>query len=48
MRKNFLRNKSPKVKVAKLQNDSLEKGIVIFIALLLIINFMISMKILFG
>ena len=48
MKKNFLRNKKAKVKVAKLKNNTLENGIVVFIALLLIVNFLISLKILFG
>ncbi|WP_378173621.1 hypothetical protein [Aquimarina sp. SS2-1] len=48
MKKNFLRNKSAQVKVAKLKSNTLENGIVIFIALLLATNFLISLKILFG
>jgi len=48
MKKNFLRIKEPQVKVAKLRNNALENGIVVFIALLLATNFLISLKILFG
>ena len=48
MKKNFLRNKKAQVKVAKLKNNTLENGIVVFIALLLVVNFLISLKIVFG
>ncbi len=48
MKKNFLKNKNAYVKVAKLKNNSLENGIVIFIAVLLLTNLLISLKILFG
>ncbi len=48
MKKNFLNNKNGYVKVAKLKNDHLENGIVVFIALLLFTNLLISLKILFG
>ena len=48
MKKNFLRNKNVEVKVAKMKSNSLENGIVVFIALLLATNLLISLKILFG
>ncbi len=48
MKKNFFKNKKTYVKVAKLKNNSLENSIVIFIALLLIANFLISLRILFS
>ncbi len=48
MKKNFLKNKGAEVKVAKLKSNTLENGIVVFIALLLLTNFFISLKILFG
>ncbi len=48
MKKNFLKNKNALVKVAKLKNNSLENGIVIFISVLLLTNFLISLKILFS
>lgn len=48
MKKNFLKNKNAIVKVAKLKNNTLENGIVLFVALLLVTNLLISLKILFG
>lgn len=48
MKKNFLKNKNAQVKVAKLKSNPLENGIVIFVGLLLLTNFLISLKILFG
>ncbi|MBQ4801986.1 hypothetical protein J8L88_03905 [Aquimarina sp. MMG015] len=48
MKKNFLKNKNAQVKVAKLKGNTLENGIVVFIAVLLATNFLISLKILFG
>ncbi len=48
MKKNFLRNKKAYVKVAKLKSNPIENGIVVFIGLLLIVNFLISLKVLFG
>ena len=48
MKKNYRNTQDAQVKVAKLKNDTFENGIVIFIALLLATNFLISMKILFG
>lgn len=48
MKKNFFKNKNAYVKVAKLKNNSVENGIVIFIAVLLLTNLLISLKILFG
>jgi hypothetical protein len=48
MNKNFFKNKYIYVKVAKLKNNSLENGIVVFIAVLLLTNLLISLKILFG
>ncbi len=48
MKKNFLKNKNTYVKVAKLKNNSIENGIVIFISVLLLTNFLISLKILLG
>ncbi|WP_344925931.1 hypothetical protein [Aquimarina addita] len=48
MKKNFLRNKNAQVKVAKLKSNQLENGIVVFIALLLVTNLLISLQILFG
>ncbi len=48
MKKNFLNTKNAQVKVAKIKNDRLENGIVVFIAVLLCTNLLISLKILFG
>lgn len=48
MKKNFLKDKNTDVKVAKLKNNSVENGIVIFIAVLLLTNLLISLKVLFG
>lgn len=48
MKKNFFNNRPTLVKVAKLRNNSLETGIVIFIAVLLVINLFLSLKVLFG
>ncbi len=48
MKKNFFKNKNTFVKVAKLKNNHLENGIVVFIAMLLLTNLLISLKILFG
>ncbi len=48
MKKNFFKNKNAFVKVARLKNDPIENGIVVFIAVLLLTNLLISLKILFG
>ncbi len=48
MKKDLFKSKSANVKVAKLKNNSLENGIVVFIAVLLLTNLVISLKILFG
>ncbi len=48
MKKNFVNKNKARVKVAKLNDTSFENGIVIFIGVLLAINFFISMRILFG
>ncbi|WP_158447911.1 hypothetical protein [Aquimarina longa] len=48
MKKDFFKNKNTYVKVAKLKNNSVENGIVVFIAVLLFANLLISLKILFG
>ena len=48
MKKNFFRHKNAIVKVAKLKSNTLENGIVVFVALLLITNLLISLRILFG
>ncbi len=48
MKKNFLKNKNAYVKVAKLKSNPLENGIVVFIAVLLLTNLLISLKVLFG
>ncbi|MCK8520599.1 hypothetical protein M0D21_03410 [Aquimarina sp. D1M17] len=48
MKKNFLKTKSAYVKVAKLKNNPIENGIVVFIGVLLVTNLLISLKILFG
>ncbi|WP_206604207.1 hypothetical protein [Aquimarina sediminis] len=48
MKKNFFKNKNTYVKVTKLKNNSIENGIVVFIAVLLLTNLLISLKILFG
>jgi len=47
MKKNFPEVKEPRVEVAKLKNNSIENGIVIFVGLLLVTNLFISLKILF-
>ncbi len=48
MKKNLFKNDKVLVKVAKLKNNSLENGIVVFIAFLLLLNALISFRILFG
>lgn len=48
MKKNLFNNKTALVKVAKLKNNSLETGIVVFIAILLVTNLFLSLKVLFG
>ncbi|WP_157766005.1 MULTISPECIES: hypothetical protein [Aquimarina] len=48
MKKDFLRNKNTFVKVAKLKSNPVENGIVVFIAVLLLTNLLISLKILFS
>lgn len=48
MKKNFLNNKGAQVKVAKLKSNPIENGMVIFVGLLLVTNFLISLKILFS
>ncbi len=48
MKKNIFKNKNARVKVAKLKSNSFENGVIIFIALLIVTNLLISLKILFG
>ncbi|RZS90661.1 hypothetical protein [Aquimarina brevivitae] len=48
MKKNFFKNRQALVKVAKLKDNTLENGIVVFIAILLITNLFLSLKVLFG
>ncbi|MDY8136309.1 hypothetical protein [Aquimarina sp. 2201CG5-10] len=48
MKKNLFKNKNVYVKVARLKNNPLENGIVVFVAVLLLANLLISLKILFG
>ncbi len=48
MKKNFPQKKNAYVKVAKLKNNPIENGIVVFIGALLLTNLLISLKILFS
>ncbi len=48
MKKNFPQKKNTYVKVAKLKNNPIENGIVVFIGMLLLANLLISLKILFS
>jgi len=48
MKKDFFRKTNTEVKVAKLKNNTSGKGVVVFIALLLVTNLLISLKILLG